>query len=117
MKLYIPPEAGHPVDLIWRDWGMLDFLITREKKFALRSLKRSKKYLTQMPENSNIVKWLDILLNLHVEFVKGKTSTIKDNDVLKSVLVETQLGELVSIKNYPQDQKDLLRLFRHNSPY
>ena len=117
MKQYIMPEAGHPVDLIWRDWGMLDFLITGKKKVALRYLKRSKKHLTQMPDSTTVVQWLHILLDLHIEFVKGKLNERQNGDKLHQLIASVELNLPAVDEKFPEDREELLILYRHASPY
>ncbi len=113
----IIPEAGHPVDLIWRDWGMLDFLITGKKTAALRYLKRSKKHLSQMPANTNVVQWLGILLELHIEFVKGKSTADQNRDKLRQLITRVQLSSLAVAEKLPENRRELLSLCRYASPY
>jgi len=117
MGQYIMPEVGHPVDLIWRDWGMLDFLITGKNTAALRYLKRSKKHLSQMPESTAVVQWLHVLLDLHVEFVKGKPTTDKSMDKLRQLVALIQIKSLALPENLPRDYRELIILCRHGSPY
>jgi len=117
MGQYIMPEAGHPVDLIWRDWGLLDFLITGKKTVVLRYLKRSEKYLSQMPENTAVVQWLHVLLNLHVEFVKGKHINDESMDELRQLIERVQVKLPVLVEDIPGDTRELLVLCRHASPY
>ena len=117
MGQYIMPEAGHPVDLIWRDWGVLDFLITGKKTAALRYLKRSKRHLSQMPESTEVVQWLHILLDLHIEFVKGKSTADQNRDKFRQLIARVQLDSLSSAERLPEDRKKLLTLCRHASPY
>jgi len=117
MKNYIIPEAGHPVDLIWRDWGLLDFLVTGKKTAVLRYLKRSKKHLSRMPENTIVVQWLDILLDLHIDFVKGKSITEKTMANLRLLLEQIQLNSVLSPNLLFKDGKKLLLLCRQASPY
>jgi hypothetical protein len=117
MSSYNMPESGHPIDLIWRDWGLLDFLITGKTSVVLRYLKRSKKHLLNMPEDTTITKWLSFLTDMHVEFVKGKASSIKNTETLKQLITQTEIDILSSTVDLPQDPKELLILLRHVSPY
>ena len=117
MRSYNMPESGHPVDLIWRDWGLLDFLITGSKSTVLRYLKRCKEHLAQMPEKSAITRWLSILTDIHVEFVKGKVSSIENIRELHQFIKQNNLDILSSVVEFPQDQKKMIILLRHVSPY
>jgi hypothetical protein len=117
MRSYNMPESGHPVELIWRDWGLLDFLITGSKSTVLRYLKRCKEHLAQMPENSAITMWLSILTDIHVEFVKGKVSSIENIRKLHQFIKQNNLDILSSVAEFPQDQKKMIILLRHLSPY
>jgi hypothetical protein len=117
MSSYNISESGHPIELIWRDWGLLDFLITGKKSVVLRYLKRSKKYLLNMPENTPIIKWLNDLNDMHVDFVKGKTLDIKNTETLKQLIIQSEIEILPSNMDFPQNSKTLLILLRHVSPY
>lgn len=117
MSSYSVPESGHPVDLIWRDWGLLDFLITGRSNAVLRYLKRSKKYLLQMPQDTAITRWLSALLDIHVEFVKGKSTSIENKIKLNQILTQSQLDIFPSIIDLPQDPKKMIIQLRHVSPY
>ena len=118
MISYNMPESGHPVDLIWRDWGLLDFLITGRKSPVLRCLKRSKKHLLQMPESAAIIQWLSFLTDMHVEFVKDKSmSSIESIGKLDQLITKSEIDISFSIESLPQDPKKLLILLRHVSPY
>jgi len=114
MEQRIIPESGHPVDLIWRDWGMLHYILTGDKKVALRYLKRSQKHLAQMPKSTNVVQWLQTLLSLHVAFINEKPYENENFSFLSS---QIQINEIPSLKNHSNDRKDLLLQFRHKSPY
>ena len=117
MERYIMPDFGHPVDLIWRDWGMLEFLINRNKTVVFRYLKRSKQMLSQMPENTAVVQWLKVLLDLHIDFVKGNTPTIENMNIIIPLISQIQTGSLSFVKKLPDSDKALLLLCRHISPY
>ncbi len=117
MSSYNMPGSGHPVDLIWRDWGLLDFLITGRKSVVLRYLKRSKEYLLQMPEDTAITQWLCILTDMHVEFVKGKSSSIENTRNLNQLITQSEIDILSSTVTFPQNHKELLILLRRVSPY
>jgi hypothetical protein len=117
MEQYSMPEAGHPVELIWRDWGMLDFLVTGKKNVVLRYLKRSKKHLAQMPKSTAVVQWLHVLLDLHLEIVKGLPTTNKSIEELSQLITRVQLSSLSSVEKLPEDSRELLTLCRHASPY
>jgi hypothetical protein len=117
MISYNIPESGHPIDLIWRDWGLLDFLITGKKSVVLRCLKRSKKHLMNMQTDTTIIKWLIFLTDMHVEFIKGKVSTIKNTETLKQLITQAEIDIIFSTVDLPQDPKELLILLRHVSPY
>lgn len=116
MKKYIMKKNGHPVDLIWRDWGMLDFLITSKKTVALKNLKRSKNHLLLMDQNAYITKWLHVLLDIHIDFINERLILGKYIDKLDEYILHTQVRSLVCSYNTHKNSKELLSLFRHVSP-
>lgn len=117
MEKYAVPENGHPVDLIWRDWGMLDFLITGKKTVGLRYLKRSRKHLSKMPEHTKIIKLLHLLLDIHVDFINDKLTSNKYTNIFRQIFPQNQLDLfLVSEKNF-RHCRDLLAYYRNTSPY
>jgi len=117
MGSYNMPDFGHPVELIWRDWGLLDFLITGRKSTALRYLKRSKEQLLQMPDNTAITRWLLILTDVHIEFVKERASSIENKVNLDRLIEQGRIDIIPSDMDLPQNQKELINLLRHVSPY
>ncbi len=117
MNSYSMPKSGHPVDLIWRDWGMLDFLITGKKSAVLRYLKRSKEHLLHMPEETAITRWLSLLIDMHIEFVKGNAAAIENRGKLDQLIKQTQIDILSPTGDLPQDPIELLILLRYMSPY
>lgn len=117
MDKYVMPENGHPVDLIWRDWGMLDFLMTGKKSVVLRHFKRSRKHLSQMPESTAVVQWLHVLLDMHVDFVAGTLISQKYIDKFRQFILHIQAASFVYPENSPENCRELLSLSRHASPY
>ncbi len=59
----------HPAELIFREWGMLEFLTSGGKNSAMQSLQQSR---NGYPTASPIYNFLSNLLNLHQDFIEGK---------------------------------------------
>jgi hypothetical protein len=118
MNLYhMPDKGGHPVDLIWRDFGLLDFLISNNKTVALKYLKRNKKHLSLIPDKTPIAQWLRSLSDIHVDYVKGKNTSIENIKKIQKLISLPNIDIWSKIDHPPYTQRDLLSLFRHVSPY
>ena len=117
MQNFSMPNNDHPVDLIWRDWGMLDFLLTGKNTVVLRYLKRSKKYLSEMPASTEVVKWLHFLLDLHVDFIKCKQVNNVDINKFHQLLSHDKVNSFDSSGIFHGDTREVLMLCRQVSPY
>ena len=90
-----PNKKGHPMDLIWREVALYQYL-SGDKSNALKSIKKSKNAFDL--GNSPISKWLIVLIEIHNDFINDKIKNIEDyfDDVLYIDLVKN-LDSNVSI--------------------
>lgn len=70
-----PNKKGHPMDLIWREVSLYQFLIG-DKSNAQKSIKKSKNAFDL--GSSPISKWLEVLIELHSDFINEKIKNIDD---------------------------------------
>lgn len=81
----IPTDVkGHPMDLIWREVALYEFLIGNQSS-ALKAIKKSKNTFDLM--NSPISNWLQVIIVMHEDFIKNKLKS-QDKYLDKDFLIE-----------------------------
>ncbi len=101
-------DKGHPIDLLWRELALFEFVAKNDKKTALRNIKNSKSAFTL--GDSSIARWLKIVVNIHDDYFLDK---LKDEKVYfigfdKDEFVEA-IGNL--------ENMSLIEKVRYISPY
>ncbi|MEA1972374.1 MAG: hypothetical protein U9N34_03645, partial [Candidatus Cloacimonadota bacterium] len=81
-------KKGHPIDLLWRESAMFEFLVKNDKKAALKNIKNSKSSFTL--GDSAIAQWLKIVVNIHEDFFLNKLKSEGEyfNDFEKIEFIE-----------------------------
>jgi len=101
-------KQGHPTDLILRELALYEFQVNN-KSLAHRYIKRSKKIFDL--GDSDIAKWLDVLIEIHSDYINGKV-----NDK-KNYFNEIPNSEFIRFIKMNNTQKSLLKKVRYYSPY
>ena len=101
-------KKGHPIDLLWRELALFDFLAKNDKKTALKNIKNSKSSFTL--GDSAIAQWLKIVMNIHEDFFLDKVKSEKEyfNDFEKTEFIK-------AIDNF--SDMSLIEKVRYISPY
>ena len=87
---------GHPIDLLWREHALFEFVAKSNKSAARKSIKNSKN--TFALADSPISKWLSAIVEIHDDYINGKIKTqekyFKDigNSELVSAMEKTRKG-------------------------
>ena len=68
-------KTGHPMDLIWREVSLFEFLQGNQSN-AKKAIKKSKNSFSL--EKSPISKWLQELIDIHANYINEKTCSEKD---------------------------------------
>lgn len=66
---------GHPVDLIWREVALYEYLVGNKSK-ALKAIKKSRNSFDL--NDSPISSWLKIVLNIHDDYIRDEVKSIKE---------------------------------------
>ena len=101
-------KKGHPIDLLWRELALFEFLAKNDKKAALKSIKNSKSSFTL--GDSAIAQWLKIVVNIHDDYFLGK---LKNEKEYFSAFEKKEFIE--AIDNL--DDMSLIEKVRYLSPY
>jgi len=101
-------KKGHPVDLLWRELALFEFIAKNDKKSALRNIKNSKSSF--ILGDSAIAQWLKIVINIHEDFFLDKSKSEREyfNGFEKNEFIE-------AIDNL--DDMSLIEKIRYISPY
>ena len=59
-------DKGHPIDLLWRELALFEFIAKNDKKSALKNIKNSKSAFTL--GESEIAHWLKIVVDIHEDY-------------------------------------------------
>ena len=101
-------NKGHPIDLLWRELALFEFMAKNDKKSALKSIKHSRTAFTL--GKSEIAYWLKIVIDIHDDYFLGKLKSegeyfrnLKSNDLIEA------MNNL--------DDMSLLEKVRYVSPY
>jgi len=101
-------DKGHPIDLLWRELALFEFIAKNDKKVALKNIKNSKSAFTL--GDSAIAHWLKIVTDIHDDYFLDK---LKDEEEYFGNFGNTELIE--SMNNF--SDMSLLQKIRYISPY
>jgi len=104
----------HPYELIWREWGLLEFLIDKSVPRALSCLTESRK---RHRNHSPIYRFLSGLLTLHEEFVKGMPLTPLTTNFQSDDTTCLSMGRVVENLLSVNSDMNMLQASRYVSPY
>lgn len=94
----IESTNGHPIDLIWRELGLIEYLLEKEKGKALRCFRRSARALEALDSDVPAVNWRHFLLDQHKDYVEEQAEPLyalyeKTRNHSFAHLVEAALGQ------------------------
>jgi len=101
-------KKGHPVDLLWRELALFEFIAKNDKKLALKDIKNSKSTFTL--GNSAIAQWLKIVINIHEDYFLDK---LKSEQEYFNTFEKTEF--IKAIDNL--DDMSLIEKVRYITPY
>ena len=99
---------GHPIDILWREHALFEFIAKNNKSVARKSIKHSKN--TFALADSPIAKWLSAIVDIHDDYINDK---IKSQE---KYFEDISNSELVSVIDKIEG-KSLLEKVRYLSPY
>lgn len=67
---------GHPADLIWREIGLIEYILKGQKGEAIRSFRRSMSALSIYETDVPAIAWRRFLVKQHVNYVNKDIDTI-----------------------------------------
>ena len=99
---------GHPIDLIFRELALLEHILNN-KSMALKYIRRCKSSFDLV--NSKIAQWLQILIQVHEDVIKGNNITL--SEYLKPLNNDTFALKVLE----KESNSNVLQTLRFFSPY
>jgi hypothetical protein len=101
-------DKGHPIDLLWRELALFEFVVKNDKKAALKNIKHSKSSFTL--GNSAIAHWLKIVVGIHEDYFLDKLKSERE------YFINFKNNELIEAMDNLDDM-NVLEKVRYISPY